>query len=65
MKMLINGNLLDKKEKIPVINPFNNKIVDHVPLGDDEDATMLLDAANAAKKSMNEMSSRKVITHSL
>jgi lactaldehyde dehydrogenase len=60
MKMLINGNLIDKEEKIPVINPFNNQIVDHVPLGDAKDAQDAIHAANKAKKSMNEMSSRKL-----
>nr|WP_319374223.1 lactaldehyde dehydrogenase [uncultured Methanobacterium sp.] len=60
MKMLINGNLIDKEEKIPVINPFNNQIVDHVPLGDAKDAQNAIHAANKAKKSMNEMSSRKL-----
>jgi lactaldehyde dehydrogenase len=60
MKMLINGNLIDKEEKIPVINPFNNQIVDHVPLGDVKDAQDAIHAANKAKKSMNEMSSRKL-----
>ncbi len=60
MKMLINGNLVDKKEKIPIRNPFNNEILDHVPLGNVEDINNAIDAANSAKKSMNEMSSRKL-----
>ena len=37
MKMLINGKLEDKNDNIPVINPFNNELVDKVPLGDVED----------------------------
>lgn len=60
MKMLINGNLIDKEEKIPVINPFNNHIVDQVPMGNAKDAQDAIHAANKAKKSMNEMSSRKL-----
>jgi len=60
MKMLINGNLIDKEGKIPVINPFNNQIVDQVPMGDAKDAQDAIHAANKAKKSMNEMSSRKL-----
>ncbi|MBI5458888.1 lactaldehyde dehydrogenase [Methanobacterium sp.] len=60
MKMLINGNSIDKEEKIAVINPFNNQTVDHVPLGDSKDARDAIHAANKAKKSMNEMSSRKL-----
>jgi acyl-CoA reductase-like NAD-dependent aldehyde dehydrogenase len=50
MKMFINGKLIDKKEHIAVINPFNNEIVDHVPLGDNSDAKNAIDAAFKAKK---------------
>ena len=60
MKMLINGDLIDKKDKIDVINPFNNQIVDHVPIGDSKDARDAIHAASKAKKSMKEMSSRKL-----
>lgn len=60
MQMLINGKLIDKEEKIAVINPFNNKIVDHVPRGDIADAKNAINAANKAKKSMRDMSSRKL-----
>lgn len=60
MKMLINGNLIDKKDKINVINPFNNEMVDNVPLGDKNDAKNAINAANKAKTSMMDMSSRKL-----
>ncbi|MFA0834692.1 MAG: lactaldehyde dehydrogenase [Methanobacterium formicicum] len=60
MKMLINGNLIDKEDKIAVINPFNNQTVDEVPVGDAKDARAAIDAAYKAKKSLNEMSSRKL-----
>ncbi len=60
MKMLINGNSIDKEEKIAVINPFNNQTLDHVPRGDAKDARDAIHAANKARKSMNEMSSRKL-----
>lgn len=60
MQMLINGKLIDKEEKIAVINPFNNKIVDQVPRGDIADAKNAINAANKAKKSMRDMSSRKL-----
>ncbi len=60
MKMFINGKLIDKKEHIAVINPFNNEIVDHVPLGDNSDAKNAIDAAFKAKKTMRDMSSRKL-----
>jgi lactaldehyde dehydrogenase len=60
MKMVINGKLIDKDDKIDVINPTNNQIVDTVPSGSIEDITNALQAANRAKKDIEEMSSRKV-----
>ena len=60
MEMLINGKLIDKRDKIKVVNPANNEIVDTVPSGSLEDIKSALEAANQAKKVINEMSSRKV-----
>ena len=60
MEMVIDGNLIDKKHKINIINPANNKIVDTVPLGSIEDIKKAIVAANKAKKVINDMSSRKV-----
>ncbi|HEX7468273.1 MAG TPA: lactaldehyde dehydrogenase [Methanobacterium sp.] len=60
MEMLINGELIDKHNKIKVVNPFNNEIVDTVPSGSLEDMRSALEAANQAKKVISEMSSRKV-----
>ena len=33
MKMLINGSLLDKEDKLDVRNPYDNSIIDAVPRG--------------------------------
>jgi len=60
MKMFINGQRVDKKDQIEVINPFNNEIVDCVPLGDISDAKNAINAAFKAKKSMKDLSSRKL-----
>jgi lactaldehyde dehydrogenase len=60
MEMLINGELIDKHNKIKVVNPANNEIVDTVPSGSLEDMKNALEAANQAKKVISEMSSRKV-----
>jgi lactaldehyde dehydrogenase len=60
MKMIINGKLIDKKDKINILNPANNQIVDTVPSGSLEDMKNALKAANQAKKVINDMSSRKV-----
>lgn len=60
MKMFINGKLEDKTDKIAVINPFNNELVDEVPQGDVEDVKGAILAANRACRLMEEMSSRKL-----
>jgi len=58
--MLIEGKLIDKKEKIAVKNPFNNEIIDYVPSGDVEDVKKAISAATNATEAMKEMSSRKL-----
>lgn len=52
LKFLINGELVDttSKEKIKVLNPYNNEIVGDVPKGNKEDATSALIAAEKAQK---------------
>ncbi|MDI6644370.1 MAG: lactaldehyde dehydrogenase [Methanobacteriaceae archaeon] len=60
MKMLINGELRDKKAKIEVINPYDNKLIDKVPEGSKEDVMDAIKAAKNAKKTMNDLSSRKI-----
>ncbi len=58
--MVIDGKLIDKDDKINIVNPANNQIVDSVPSGSLEDIKNALEVANRAKKVINEMSSRKV-----
>ena len=60
MDMLINGKLMDKPEKIAIRNPFNNEVIDTVPQGDHEDVKKALAAANKAKKTLNDLSSREI-----
>ncbi|OEC86445.1 MULTISPECIES: lactaldehyde dehydrogenase [Methanobacterium] len=60
MDMLINGKLIDKPEKIEIRNPFNNKVIDRVPQGNHEDVKNALAAANRAKKTLNDLSSREI-----
>jgi lactaldehyde dehydrogenase len=60
MKMLIDGNLIDKDEKIDVKNPVNNETIDKVPYGSIKDVNNALTAANKAKKIMAELTSRKI-----
>jgi lactaldehyde dehydrogenase len=60
MKMVINGELVDKNDKINILNPANNQIVDTVPSGSLEDIKRALNAASQSKTVINNMSSRKV-----
>ena len=60
MDMLINGKLIEKSEKIEIKNPFNNEIIDTVPQGSHEDVQNALIAANRAKKTLNDLSSREI-----
>jgi len=45
MKMLIGDQWVDKKEKIDVLNPFNNEVIDTVPSGDRQDVEAAFSAA--------------------
>ena len=58
--MVINGKLIDKDDKINILNPANNQIVDTVPSGSLEDIKQALESAYQAKSVINDMSSRKV-----
>ena len=60
MKMLINGKFEEKEEIFNVVNPYNQKIVDSVPIGDRGDVKKAIDSALYAKKSLKEMSARKI-----
>lgn len=60
MKMIINGELLDSDEKIEVINPVNNQVIDTVPSGTVDDVKSALEAANTAQKVFSGYSSRKI-----
>lgn len=60
MQMIIDGKMVDKKEKIKVFNPANDEVVGQVPLGNKNDLKKAIMAANRAKKDLNEISSRKI-----
>lgn len=60
MKMVINGNLVDSEEKIEVINPVNNKVIDTVPSGTIKDVKIALESAYNAQKILSNYSSRKI-----
>lgn len=60
MQMLINGKSKDSDEKIGVINPFNQEIIDNVPLGSSKDVKNAIDSAYMSKSKLRDFSSRKI-----
>lgn len=60
MKMLIGGSLEDKGDKLIVSNPYDNSIIDTVPLGSIQDIKKAILAAYDAKKVMESLSSRRI-----
>ena len=60
MKFLINGESIDKSDHYDVINPYNGEIVDTVPIGYRSDADNAIEAANNAKKALNDLSAKEV-----
>jgi len=45
MKMLLNGEWVDRSQKIEVTDPFDNSVIDTVPSGDEKDVELALAAA--------------------
>lgn len=60
MEILINGKYVTKEETMDVINPYDNSVVDNIPIADKNDVLDAVEAANNAKSKINEFSSRKV-----
>ncbi|MDP3624070.1 MAG: lactaldehyde dehydrogenase [Methanobacteriaceae archaeon] len=60
MKMLINGNFVDSKEKIDVVNPFNQDLIDQVPAGTPEDVKKAINSAYVMKNELKNFSARKI-----
>jgi len=60
VEMIINGSLVDSDEKIDVVNPVNNQVIDTVPSGTIEDVKTALETAYEAQKVLANYSSRKV-----
>ncbi|MDO5850133.1 MAG: lactaldehyde dehydrogenase [Methanobacteriaceae archaeon] len=60
MKMLINGEFIDKEDKQNILNPYNGEVVDTVPIANLGDANYAIESANNAKKSIQTMSAKEV-----
>ncbi|MCH9036031.1 MAG: aldehyde dehydrogenase family protein [Chloroflexi bacterium] len=55
MKMYINGEWIDKDNKIPVVNPFNGEQIDTIPAGDESDVDAAIASAVRGAKVMAKM----------
>ncbi|MBE6494083.1 MAG: aldehyde dehydrogenase family protein [Methanosphaera stadtmanae] len=60
MEILINGKHISKKETMDVINPYNNSIVDTIPIANKEDTVNAINSANKAKYKITSLSSREI-----
>ena len=60
MKFLINGEFIDKSDHYDVINPYNGEVVDTVPIAYRSDVDNAVEAANNAKKALNDLSAKEV-----
>ena len=60
MKMLIDGEFIDKNEHYDVINPYDGELIDTIPIADKGDVNNAIDAARKAQKSLNCLSSKQV-----
>ena len=55
MKMLISGKWVDKKETVPVKNPYDDSIIDTVPQADGQDIENALRSASRGAEIMRKM----------
>mgnify|MGYP001149347908 FL=1 len=55
MKMLIAGKWVDREEKIQVLDPLDNSLVDTVPSGTEEDIRLAIDAATEGYRISRDM----------
>ncbi len=56
MKMFLNGEWVDREEKIEVINPYNGEIVDTVPVATAEDLQTAVEAAKRGFEALKKLS---------
>ncbi|MCH7843832.1 MAG: aldehyde dehydrogenase family protein [Chloroflexi bacterium] len=57
MKMYINGEWVDRAETIPVLNPFDNSVIDTVPRGTAPDMDLAISSAVRGAKAMAKLTS--------
>ena len=60
MEMLINGEYVSDMDREDVINPYDGKVIDTVPISHLNNVDKAIEAANNAKESLQEMSAFKI-----
>jgi len=60
MDMLIGGKHISSEDKIEVINPYNDDVIDTIPIAHRQTAQLAIEEANKAKTSLTEMSAFKI-----
>src|SRR5947209_1031866 len=55
MRMLVGGQWIDKAQRIPVTNPYDNSVIDEVPKGDAGDVEKALATAVRGAEIMRKM----------
>lgn len=60
MKVLIDGEHFDSQDHYEVKNPYDGELVDTVPICFRQDVDRAIDAANRAKKELQDMSAKEV-----
>ena len=60
MDMLINGKHISSDDVEDVINPYDGKVIDTIPIAHRQDAELAIESANNAKDSLREMSAFKI-----
>lgn len=58
--MLINGKHISSDDVEDVINPYDGKVIDTIPIAHRQDAELAIESANNAKDSLREMSAFKI-----
>ncbi len=56
MKMYVAGEWIDRPQKIEVLNPYDNSVIDTVPRGDRADVEQAIESAERGAKTMAKLS---------
>lgn len=60
MEMLINSEHVSNDERMDVINPYDNSVVDTIPMANKENVLKSIKSANDAKQEITRLSSREI-----